>query len=621
MRYTSAGWRSPSPPWGPLALPRSLTSPFGVPSRSAAFWHSPRALPRLSAALPFRAPPAPSLPAPALCLSSRCCLLLLLNSCVSPPAVCTSLLLLCRPLSTRPLLCFHLRVYHRVLVSASLRSSCCSCCLPLVIIACNYAAGRERAGERVSCTAETNFLLSAYSLGQLLLRKRTRASRPGVAGLGSTVGERPLRRKGRGADGKTRVNMKKGNERVGQPEDAGGLRTFGGAFEEILARVTSELQRRLVGGGWCGANADGMVCCCLHVQDALIGVWFVALLRAPVAGAREVLRSVGAWRPFYSHNGTGAGGCTVGCGGRVFGGRVCVRACGGLGRECTSGGECVLQLHASAETDKGVEGATLAVGMGGWAQARMGARRRWAHGAGGRTARLGARRGWAHGAVGRTLDGRTLDGRTLDGRTLDGRTLDGRTLDGRTLDGRTLDGRTLDGRTLDGRTLDGHTSDGRTLDGRTLDGRMADGRMADGPMADGPMADGPMADGHSADCVYQVCTSAGTTTGCTGFDTRQQSLHVDEISWWDAWERDTGAAGRMADECLGGVAAGVGADGRGGGHVASAPARATAGSWAAWDHWAMWSGCRWDERENDDRVEFMHELVVVVCTSAAMHVL
>ncbi|CAI5971547.1 unnamed protein product [Closterium sp. NIES-65] len=323
---------------------------------------------------------------------------------------------------------------------------------------------------------------------------------------------------------------------------------------------------------------------------------------------------VDMWRLFYSHNGTGAGGCTVGCGGRVFGGRVCVRACGGLGRECTSGGECVLQLHASAETDKGVEGATLAVGMGGWAQARMGARRRWAHGAGGRTARLGARRGWAHGAVGRTLDGRTLDGRTLDGRTLDGRTLDGRTLDGRTLDGRTLDGRTLDGRTLDGRTLDGHTSDGRTLDGRTLDGRMADGRMADGPMADGPMADGPMADGH-------ICTSAGTTTGCTGFDTRQQSLHVDEISWWDAWERDTGAAGRMADECLGGVAAGVGADGRGGGHVASAPARATAGSWAAWDHWAMWSGCRWDERENDDRVEFMHELVVVVCTSAAMHVL
>ncbi|CAI5982243.1 unnamed protein product [Closterium sp. NIES-65] len=213
---------------------------------------------------------------------------------------------------------------------------------------------------------------------------------------------------------------------------------------------------------------------------------------------------VDMWRLFYSHNGTGAGGCTVGCGGRVFGGRVCVRACGGLGRECTSGGECVLQLHASAETDKGVEGATLAVGMGGWAQARMGARRRWAHGAGGRTARLGARRGWAHGAVGRTLDGRTLDGRTLDGRTLDGRTLDGRTLDGRTLDGRTLDGRTLDGRTLDGRTLDGRTLDGRTLDGhtsdgRTLDGRTLDGRMADGPMADGPMADGPMADGHSAD--------------------------------------------------------------------------------------------------------------------------
>ncbi|CAI5982244.1 unnamed protein product [Closterium sp. NIES-65] len=242
--------------WRPFPFSRVLALPYSPrpPSR-------PRALPRLSAALPFRAPPAPSLPAPALCLSSRCCLLLLLNSCVSPPAVCTSLLLLCRPLSTRPLLCFHLRVYHRVLVSASLRSSCCSCCLPLVIIACNYAAGRERAGERANARERRtgvgererdrvarvcwlhvcwdNHRLQEKTPPSLLqdleappeghLRSGCCASAV-CTSAGTTAG----------ADGKTRVNMKKGNERVGQPEDAGGLRTFGGAFEEILARVTSE---------------------------------------------------------------------------------------------------------------------------------------------------------------------------------------------------------------------------------------------------------------------------------------------------------------------------------------------------------------------------------------------
>ncbi|CAI5510129.1 unnamed protein product [Closterium sp. Naga37s-1] len=288
-----------------------------------------------------------------------------------------------------------------------------------------------------------------------------------------------------------------------------------------------------------------------------------------------------------SHYGTDAGGCTVGCGGRVFGGW----AFGGLGRECTSGGECVLQLHASAETDKDVEGATLVVGMGGWAQARMGARRGWAHGAGGRMARMGSRRmgarwtgarrgiwgecGWAHS--GRVRNGRAKLVYLAEWRvasvspacvcTSAGITTGctGLTL---TNNSWTRGRGTLVAEAICLRRDEGNTcTDLRTADEWVADGRMADGRVADGRVADGRVADGRVADGRGGG-------RAGWRTGGVA----------------------DGRGGGRAGWRTGGVA-----DGWGGGHVASAPARATAGCWAVRDHWAVGSGCRWDGRESGDR--------------------